>query len=96
MAEVVPDTDAQQFQHFLSNWPWAEAPVIAEVARRVDTLLGGQPDSGLLLDETRPPRTENTRWAWPGHGTGGWARWATARSACGQRWSVGIGAAPSV
>jgi SRSO17 transposase len=52
MAEVVPDTDAQQFQHFLSNSPWAEAPVIAAVARRVDALLGGQPDSGLLLDET--------------------------------------------
>jgi SRSO17 transposase len=52
MAEVVPDTDEQQFQHFLSNSPWEEAPVIAEVACRVDLLLGGQPDSGLLLDET--------------------------------------------
>jgi len=52
MAEVVPDSDAQQFQHFLSNSPWEETPVMAEVARRVDTLLGGQPDSGLLLDET--------------------------------------------
>ena len=52
MAEVVPDTDAPQFQHFLSNSPWAAAPVMAEVARRMDTLLGGQPDRGLLLDET--------------------------------------------
>jgi len=52
MAEAVPGTDAQPFQHFLSNSPWAEAPVMAEVARRVDRRLGGQPDSGLLLDET--------------------------------------------
>ena len=52
MAEVVPDTDAPQFQHFLSNSPWAEAPVIAEEARRVNTLLWGQPDSGLLQNET--------------------------------------------
>ena len=52
MAEVVPDTDAQPFQHFLSNSPRAAAPVMAEVARRGDTLLGGPPDRGLLLDET--------------------------------------------
>jgi len=51
MVEVVPDTDAPQFQHFLNNSPWAEAPVIAEGARRVDTLLPVQAESREQLRE---------------------------------------------
>jgi len=52
MAEVVPDTDEQQLQHFLSNSTWDERGVLDQVALEADGLLGGAEDSALLIDET--------------------------------------------
>ena len=52
MAEVVVDSDEQALQHFLSNSPWNERPVLDQVAREADALLGGTPDSALLIDES--------------------------------------------
>lgn len=52
MAEVVPDTDAQVLHHFLANSPWDARAVMDQVARDVDSLLGGDQDSCLVLDET--------------------------------------------
>jgi len=52
MAEVVPGTNAQALHHFLSHSPWEVRPVMDQVAREVGGVLGGQPDSCLLLDET--------------------------------------------
>ncbi|HWA25445.1 MAG TPA: IS701 family transposase [Lacunisphaera sp.] len=52
MQERVPDSCAQQFQHFLSNSPWSERAVLDQVARDADKLLGGNEDSALLIDET--------------------------------------------
>lgn len=52
MAEVVPGTNAQALHHFLSHSPWDHRAVMDQVARDVGGLLGGQPDSCLLLDET--------------------------------------------
>jgi SRSO17 transposase len=52
MAEVVPDTDAQALHHFLADSPWDARAVMDQVARDVDSLLGGDQDSCLVLDET--------------------------------------------
>jgi SRSO17 transposase len=52
MEEVVPETDEQRLQHFLSVSPWNDQAVIEQVARDADKLLGGKADSSLLLDES--------------------------------------------
>jgi SRSO17 transposase len=52
MAAVVEDGCAQQFQHFISHAPWRHEPVIEQIGRDADRLLGGKPDSALLIDES--------------------------------------------
>ena len=52
MAAVVEDGCEQQFQHFISNSPWQHEPVVEQLARDADRLLGGKPDSALILDES--------------------------------------------
>ena len=41
MAAVVEDGCEQQFQHFISNAPWRHEPVIDQIGRDADRLLGG-------------------------------------------------------
>lgn len=52
MAEVVVGTNAQALHHFLSKSPWQWRPVMDQVARDADALIGGDADSCLVLDET--------------------------------------------
>lgn len=52
MAEVIPDSDDQALQHFLSNSNWDERGVLDQVALEADKLLGGAQDSALLIDES--------------------------------------------
>jgi SRSO17 transposase len=52
MAEVVPETDYQRLQHFLTDSPWDHQAVMQQVAAEADRLLGGQPDRCLLIDES--------------------------------------------
>lgn len=52
MAEVVDGADHQQLHHFTANSPWKARPVYDQVAREADSILGGQDDSGLIMDET--------------------------------------------
>jgi SRSO17 transposase len=52
MAEVVPESDDQVLQHFLSNSRWDERGVLDQVALEADALLGGTPESALLIDES--------------------------------------------
>ena len=52
MAAVVEGGCAQRFQHFISNAPWRHEPVIEQIGRDADRLLGGKPDSALILDES--------------------------------------------
>jgi SRSO17 transposase len=52
MAEKVPDSNEQGLQHFLSNSPWDERPVLNQVAADADRHLGGNPDSAFYIDET--------------------------------------------
>jgi len=52
MAAVVEGGCAQQFQHFISNSPWQHEPVVAQIGRDADRLLGGKPTSCLIIDES--------------------------------------------
>ena len=52
MAEVVPGTNYQRLQNFATNSPWSERAVMGQVAEEADQLLGGEPDSSLLIDES--------------------------------------------
>jgi len=56
MTEVVPDTEYQALQHFVSHSPWDHRPVMDQVALDADRLLGGSPDTGLIIDETGIPK----------------------------------------
>jgi SRSO17 transposase len=51
MAEVVPHTNGQALQQFLSDSPWDYQGVMEQVAEDANLILGGK-DSALLLDET--------------------------------------------
>jgi SRSO17 transposase len=51
MAEVVPESDEQALQHFLSNSVWDHQAVQDQIALQADRQLGGHRDSALLLDE---------------------------------------------
>jgi len=52
MAEVVPGSNDQALQHFLSNSNWSARSVLNQVAMTADALLGGSKDSALLIDES--------------------------------------------
>jgi SRSO17 transposase len=52
MAAVVDQGCEQQFQHFISNSPWRHEPVVEQLGRDADRLLGGKPTSALILDES--------------------------------------------
>jgi SRSO17 transposase len=56
MSDVVEGGCAQQFQHFISKSPWQHEPVVAQIGFDADQLLGGQPDSCLIIDETSFPK----------------------------------------
>lgn len=56
MAEVVPESDEQSMQHFITNSPWDHRAVIHQVASDCDRLLGGHSDSALLIDESAIPK----------------------------------------
>jgi SRSO17 transposase len=52
MAEVVPGSNDQALQHFLSNSNWSGRAVMDQVALEANKLLGGTTDSALLIDES--------------------------------------------
>lgn len=56
MAAVVEDGCEQQFQHFISNSPWRHEPVVEQIGRDADRLLGGKPNSALIIDESSFPK----------------------------------------
>ena len=74
MVEVEPDTDYQQPQHFLSHLPWDHQAVMRQVASDADRLLGGQPDSCLLIDESGFVKKGKDSAGWRANGAAGWAR----------------------
>ena len=54
--EVVPETEYQSKHHFTTHSPWAHRPVMDQVALDADRLLGGSPDTALVIDESSLPK----------------------------------------
>lgn len=52
MEEHVPDFNYQAVHNTISHSPWDHRPLMDEVARRADGLLGGAPRSRLVIDDT--------------------------------------------
>ena len=48
-AKKVPDTDNQVLQHFISNSPWDEKPVIKKIQDKVIQLIGDENDEIVLF-----------------------------------------------
>jgi SRSO17 transposase len=52
MAEVVPETDEQVLQNFLTHSSWDHQGIIAQVSKEADSWLGGDVGTGLYIDES--------------------------------------------
>ena len=52
MEEHVPDFNYQAVHNTISHSPWDYRPLMDEVARRADGLLGGAPHCRLVIDDT--------------------------------------------
>ncbi len=52
MEEDVPDFNYQSVHNTISHSPWDYRPLMDEIARRADGLLGGGPRSRLVIDDT--------------------------------------------
>jgi SRSO17 transposase len=52
MAEAVPDSDDQSFQHFISNSPWDDSALLNQLAKDADSILGDDADSCVIIDES--------------------------------------------
>ena len=52
MAEIVPDVNEQQLQYIISDADWEYRPVLDKIAQDVDTLIGGDGNTSLNIDET--------------------------------------------
>ena len=52
MAEVVPNINDQQYQHFASQSPWCYKTVMEQVAYDADAAIGDNEDCFLIVDES--------------------------------------------
>ncbi len=50
--ERIADSDYEAMQHFISSSSWDERALLNQLASDVDGLLGGDPGTALLIDET--------------------------------------------
>lgn len=55
MAERLDPARYDRVHHFISDGLWEEAPIVAELARTADRLVGG-PDAVLVIDDTSLPK----------------------------------------
>jgi SRSO17 transposase len=55
-AKIVPDCNNQSLQHFISNSPWDERPVIDQIQRDVIALIGDAVNGSLHVDECGLPK----------------------------------------
>jgi SRSO17 transposase len=54
--EVVCGSVYENLQNFISDSPWQEKPLLTQIGKDANNLLGGQEDSCLLLDESGFPK----------------------------------------
>jgi len=52
LTKVVPDSDNQSFQQFLSDSPWKDEPVIEKLQQQVTFLIGDAQQGALHIDES--------------------------------------------
>jgi hypothetical protein len=52
MAEVVPDSDDQVYQHFMSESPWSASALLDQVAYDADAAFGDSEDCFMVVDES--------------------------------------------
>jgi len=52
MEEFVLDSDYESMQHFISDSPWEHQPVLNQIAKDANRLIGNQQNSCLFIDET--------------------------------------------
>lgn len=52
LTKIVPDSDNQSFQQFLSDSPWKDELVIEKLQQQVTQLIGDAQEGALHLDET--------------------------------------------
>ena len=52
IVEVVPDSNWQSMQNFISHSPWDSFSLMDQIARDSDNLIGGDSDSCLTIDES--------------------------------------------
>jgi len=58
-AEVVPDTNSQSLQHFISYSPFNEEALKKQINEDVNNKLGGE-ESALLIDDSGTPKAGNS------------------------------------
>lgn len=55
-ARNVPDCNNQSLQHFISDSPWDERPVIDHIQRDVVSLIGDETNGAIHIDESGFPK----------------------------------------
>jgi SRSO17 transposase len=51
-SQTVMGGNHQNMYHFISNSPWQDEPIIGEIQKKVNELIGDSRDGALILDET--------------------------------------------
>jgi len=54
--KIVPDSDHQSLQHFASNSPWEDEPILADVCKNVSDRIGDPEHGSIHIDESGLPK----------------------------------------
>jgi len=54
--KIVPDSDHQSLQHFASNSPWEDEPIIDDVCQNVSDRIGDSEHGSIHIDESGLPK----------------------------------------
>jgi len=57
--KVVPESDHQSFQHFASNSPWDDEPILDDVSQTISERIGDAQHGCLHIDESGFPKQGN-------------------------------------
>jgi SRSO17 transposase len=54
--KIVPDSDHQSLQHFASNSPWEDEPILDDVCKNVSERIGDAEHGSIHIDESGFPK----------------------------------------
>ena len=57
--KIVPDSDHQSLQHFASNSPWEDEPILDDVCQTVSERIGDAEHGSIHIDESGLPKQGN-------------------------------------